>query len=80
MTWVSGFEARYPAWICGERRIAMLRSTGYEVAVAENGRRAVDLFREREGRFALVLLDLTMPVMGGPQTIRHLKKCVPKFR
>ena len=52
---------------------AMLRNTGYEVALAENGRQAVDLFRQRDGLFALVLLDLTMPAMGGPQTIRQLK-------
>jgi CheY-like chemotaxis protein len=52
---------------------SMLRSAGYEVALAVNGRQAADLFRQRGGRFALVLLDLTMPVMGGPQTIRELK-------
>ena len=32
---------------------AMLRNTGYEVALAENGRQAVDLFRQRDGLFAL---------------------------
>jgi PAS domain S-box-containing protein len=57
---------------------AMLRNTGYEVALAENGRQAVDLFRRRGGRFALVLLDLTMPLMGGPQTIRELKAIRPE--
>ena len=57
---------------------AMLRNTGYEVALAENGRRAVDLFRQQDGRFTLVLLDLTMPVMGGPQTIRQLKAIRPE--
>jgi CheY-like chemotaxis protein len=57
---------------------AMLRNAGYEVALAENGRQAVDLFHQRDGRFALVLLDLTMPVMGGPQTIRQLKAIRPE--
>jgi signal transduction histidine kinase/CheY-like chemotaxis protein len=57
---------------------AMLRSAGYEVVLAENGRHAVDLFRQRDGKFALVLLDLTMPVMGGPQTIRELKEIRPE--
>jgi PAS domain S-box-containing protein len=57
---------------------AMLRNTGYEVALAENGRLAVDLFHQRDGRFALALLDLTMPVMGGPQTIRQLKAIRPE--
>jgi PAS domain S-box-containing protein len=57
---------------------AILRNTGYEVALAENGRHAVDLFRQRDGRFALVLLDLTMPIRGGPQTIRELKQIRPE--
>jgi PAS domain S-box-containing protein len=55
----------------------ILRTQGYEVLAAENGRQAVDLFRQREGRFALVLLDLTMPVMGGPQAIGKLKAIRP---
>jgi CheY-like chemotaxis protein len=61
-----------------EAASAMFRSAGYEVVLAENGRHAVDLFRQRDGRFALVLLDLTMPVMGGPQTIRELKQIRPE--
>jgi hypothetical protein len=36
---------------------AVLRSTGYGIALADNGRQAV--FRRHHGRFALVLLDLT---------------------
>jgi PAS domain S-box-containing protein len=56
----------------------ILRSQGYEVLAAENGRQAVDLFRQRDGRFALVLLDLTMPVMGGPQSIGKLKAIRPE--
>jgi PAS domain S-box-containing protein len=51
---------------------AMLERKGYQVLLAENGREAVDLFREQAGRIALVLLDLTMPVMSGDQAIRHL--------
>jgi CheY-like chemotaxis protein len=57
---------------------AILRNTGYEVAEAENGQQAVDLFCQQDGGFALVLLDLTMPVMGGPQTIRQLKAIRPE--
>jgi PAS domain S-box-containing protein len=57
---------------------AMLRNNGYEVALAGNGRQAVDLFSQRDGRFTLVLLDLTMPIMGGPQTIRQLKAIRPE--
>jgi CheY-like chemotaxis protein len=56
----------------------ILRNQGFDVLAAENGRQAVDLFRQRDGRFALVLLDLTMPVMGGPQAIGKLKAIRPE--
>lgn len=56
---------------------AMLRGRGYEVTLAENGRQAVNLFRQRDGGFTLVLLDLTMPVMGGPEAIREIKAIRP---
>jgi DNA-binding NarL/FixJ family response regulator len=37
---------------------AVLRKLGgYEVVLAANGREAVNVFRERNGRFAVVLLD-----------------------
>jgi nitrogen-specific signal transduction histidine kinase/CheY-like chemotaxis protein len=80
----TGRPAQRPILIVDDEEVvrqaasAMLRKTGYEVALAENGRQAVDLFRQRDGRFALVLLDLTMPLMGGPQTIRELKAIRPE--
>ena len=58
-------EAPLPILIVDDEEVvqqaasAILRNTGYEVALAENGREAVDMFRKRNGRFALVLLDLT---------------------
>jgi signal transduction histidine kinase len=39
----------------------MLRHLGYQVLLAENGQQAVDLFRERQGRIRVVLLDMTIP-------------------
>ena len=44
----------------------VLRDEGYSVAAAAHGRDALDLLR-REARPALILLDLTMPVMSGWQ-------------
>jgi PAS domain S-box-containing protein len=52
---------------------ATLERQGYTVLVAEHGEQAVDLFRQRGLEIRLVLLDLTMPVMGGEETVRHLK-------
>lgn len=42
-----------------------LRSLGYEVATAEDGKEALD--RMRESRFSLVILDLMMPRFDGYQ-------------
>lgn len=42
----------------------VLSSEGYDVALAENGQRALDFVRDGE-RPDLVLLDLMMPVMSG---------------
>ena len=42
----------------------LLESEGYYVETAANGREALDLLRARQ-RPNLILLDLTMPVMGG---------------
>jgi CheY-like chemotaxis protein len=43
----------------------MLRDDGYDVALAINGRLALDILRER--RVDLVITDLMMPVMDGAE-------------
>jgi PAS domain S-box-containing protein len=53
---------------------AMLERYGYSVVMAENGREAVELFRVLADKIAMVLLDMTMPVMGGEETFRELKQ------
>ena len=45
--------------------------------MAENGRVGVDLFKEHSGRISLVILDLTMPVMGGEQAFDLLRAVRP---
>jgi PAS domain S-box-containing protein len=52
---------------------SVLERKGYGVLLAENGQQAIDLFRERAGDIALVVLDLTMPVMGGEEAARQLQ-------
>lgn len=44
----------------------VLRDEGYSVAMAADGREALDHLR-RQSRPSLILLDLTMPVMNGWQ-------------
>ena len=45
----------------------MLGAFGFEPVVATSGREAIALFRGRDGAFAAVLLDLTMPQMDGAE-------------
>jgi signal transduction histidine kinase/CheY-like chemotaxis protein len=51
---------------------AMLGEAGYEVLGASNGREALDVYAAQSGRIDAVLLDMTMPVMGGEETMKHL--------
>jgi signal transduction histidine kinase/CheY-like chemotaxis protein len=61
------------------RKIArnVLVSYGYSVVLAENGQIAIDRFPEIADRIAAVLLDMTMPVMGGEETLKKLQQIRP---
>jgi CheY-like chemotaxis protein len=52
----------------------MLRRAGFEVVVAENGPGALGIFEARSREIDCVLLDLTMPTMGGEETYRLLRR------
>ena len=58
---------------------AMLERYGYSVVVAENGKEAVELYRVLADKIDLVLLDMTMPMMGGEETFRQLKTIRPRY-
>jgi PAS domain S-box-containing protein len=51
---------------------SVLERRGYRVLLAENGQQAVEIFREVSDEISLVLLDLTMPIMGGEEAARFL--------
>jgi CheY-like chemotaxis protein/nitrogen-specific signal transduction histidine kinase len=60
-------------------RIALVEQ-GYEVLEAGNGKEAVSMVREHGARLGIVLLDVSMPVMGGEQAfgeIRVLRRALP---
>ncbi|QYM79486.1 response regulator [Horticoccus luteus] len=58
----------------------LLRSLGFESEQAEHGRRGLEIFRAHPGRFAAVLLDLTMPEMDGEETFRQLRALDPAVK
>jgi DNA-binding response OmpR family regulator len=53
----------------------VLRSEGYEVITAKNGREAIEHFHE--GRIDIALLDLNMPIKGGWETFEKLTTIHP---
>ncbi len=57
---------------------AMLEELGFSVLTAVDGKAAVACFREADPRPVLVLLDLTMPVLGGEETFRLLRQIDPQ--
>jgi PAS domain S-box-containing protein len=59
---------------------AMLESFGYRVLEARDGKEAVDLYRERNGRIDLVLLDMMMPRMTGEQAFAEIRRISPSAR
>jgi two-component system, cell cycle sensor histidine kinase and response regulator CckA len=56
---------------------AMLKRLGYEVITACDGSEALEIFRERKDKLGLVLLDLSMPRMGGWETLPALRALRP---
>jgi two-component system, chemotaxis family, CheB/CheR fusion protein len=56
---------------------AVLEKSGFAVLAAENGQVGVDIFKKQNGLISLVILDLTMPVMGGEQAFDLLRAIRP---
>lgn len=50
---------------------AILRRKGYDVVLAENGQRGLELFRQEHPD--VIVLDLTMPGMDGLTVLHHIR-------
>ena len=60
------------------RRI--LERAGYTVLVACDGVEALQVFRKHQEAIRAVVLDVTMPHMGGEETFRQLRQLDPRVR
>ena len=58
----------------------ILQQLGYQVLSAENGLRALEIYRREQDRIDLVILDMLMPGMGGGETFQNLKGIDPEVR
>jgi DNA-binding response OmpR family regulator len=52
----------------------ILQIKGYEVFQAENGRRALEIFEAEAQNIDLILLDMTMPVLTGLETLQKIRE------
>ena len=57
-------------------RTALVRG-GYTVLEAATGLEAIDVFRRHAEEIVLVLLDMTMPIMGGDEAAQHMLRLRP---
>lgn len=58
-----------------ENLAEILRDTGDEVSIAENGKEALELARAH--RFDALLTDMRMPLMGGAELVHELRRVDP---
>ncbi|MDP2209558.1 MAG: CHASE3 domain-containing protein [Bacteroidota bacterium] len=58
----------------------ILEMFGYRVLTASNGAEGLVIFKSRAKDITLVITDMMMPIMDGPQTIRELRKINPAVK
>ncbi len=56
-----------------------LERAGYEVLVANNGKEALALARQNDWAFDMVLTDVIMPIMNGPELVAKLRRNMPEL-
>ena len=57
-----------------------LETFGYRVLEARNGAEALAIYQQHQDEIAVVLTDLTMPILDGSATIRELVKLNPAIK
>jgi PAS domain S-box-containing protein len=55
----------------------LLERAGFAVIEARDGLEGVERFREDAARISTVILDVTMPVMGGAEAFRRIREIAP---
>ncbi|HEU5077849.1 MAG TPA: response regulator [Opitutaceae bacterium] len=54
--------------------VRVLQKAGFDVLIAEDGEKAVEMVRSRGNSISTVLLDLTMPRMDGEEAFRQMRE------
>ena len=50
----------------------LLKHQGYNVFYADNGKKAVDIYKENQKNIDLILMDIAMPIMNGIEAHKAL--------
>jgi len=58
----------------------VLKSLGYQVMTAKNGKQALARYKEKQRDIDLVILDVVMPVMGGEEAARAMQSINPNVK
>lgn len=58
----------------------LLNRQGFNVIVAESGERAIEIYKKKKGTIDLVILDVSMPGMGGYLCFEELKRITPHVK
>jgi len=58
----------------------VLKKLGYTVLESNSGRHAVELYKKRQDKINLVVLDIVMPDMGGGEVYDRLKEINPEVK
>lgn len=58
----------------------LLERIGYKVLSAKNGKEALEIYREKQDKIDMVILDIMMPGMDGGETYDRLKEINPDIK
>ena len=60
--------------------VGMLQDAGYRVHTASDGEEAVQLARRYQSEISVVLLDVVMPKLSGPEVFEKLLQFLPQAK
>ncbi len=63
--------------VCQEFLEAMV---GYRVLIARDGKEAIEVYRQNQNEIDLVVLDISMPTIGGGEAYDRLKEINPNVK
>jgi CheY-like chemotaxis protein len=60
--------------------VEILRSSGYKVLEAESSTQALEMARQHRGQLDILLTDIAMPGLRGPELARRVAKVHPEVQ